>query len=490
MMSQRRTAQQLIQVGNHQVALPGGVTVADWALERLHWQNPRIRAFLGCIRLLEGVQESNYSLLHCSPERLLDIWSRVRKLTDLIRHRLAPLLRGASRIPLLEEARKSAELSLELLACHVLDRLDRVPEPVPSDQLTEIRKLLCISIGQLHAFLHDTFGELMAKDPRSLHDADYFLSRRFPQDIEEAEWLHGTVARLAEYVGRLEQVRPVHLSAVATAMRETGVVPRAEAWEGTRVFVDVLLHGLSPKLREVLALRGVRFQEMEILDRYAVEIPTQCRILLEIQETAGGAAAAIEGGSGPSAAERAQVARSLRHAQGPPCHRMAELIDLLDATLRDLTAFLPLWLQGIEKRRAMLLRKTSEESAPSSRPRRNTLRLHGVASWQRYDQSLAIGEHEISFPLPIYTVCELGTDVGFCVILIADPAKSEDQPTALVYSWRGELLTEIDIRDDGHRVRFASCEMADGLLRLYGDNDYRYDLELGSWRVVRRGALD
>jgi len=116
MKSQRPTKpRQMIQVGNHQITLPEGVTVTDWALERVHWQNPRIRAFLGCIRLLEGVFESNYSLLHCSPERLLDIWGKVRQVSDLITHRIAPLLRSRSRIPSLEEARQSAEISLGLL---------------------------------------------------------------------------------------------------------------------------------------------------------------------------------------------------------------------------------------------------------------------------------------------------------------------------------------------------------------------------------------
>jgi len=39
-----------------------------------------------------GVLESNYALLHCSPERLLDIWSKVRKVSQLIRRQLSPLL--------------------------------------------------------------------------------------------------------------------------------------------------------------------------------------------------------------------------------------------------------------------------------------------------------------------------------------------------------------------------------------------------------------
>ena len=70
----------VILVGNQQVPLPEGVTALDWALERVNYQNPRIRSYLGCIRLIEGVLESNYALLHCSPERLLDIWSKVRQM--------------------------------------------------------------------------------------------------------------------------------------------------------------------------------------------------------------------------------------------------------------------------------------------------------------------------------------------------------------------------------------------------------------------------
>src|SRR5829696_3106116 len=166
---------QVIQVGGHLVSLPEGVTALEWALERVNYQNPRIRAFLGCIRLLDGVMESNYAILHCSPERLLDIWRKVRQVADLIRNRIAPLLDGPSKIPALEEARQSAETSLGMLDYQVLRRLDGFPEDVPEEQLMDVRKLLCISIGQIHAFLVDTFGEMMAKDPRSLHDSDYFL---------------------------------------------------------------------------------------------------------------------------------------------------------------------------------------------------------------------------------------------------------------------------------------------------------------------------
>jgi len=367
MKSQRPTKpRQMIQVGNHQITLPEGVTVTDWALERVHWQNPRIRAFLGCIRLLEGVFESNYSLLHCSPERLLDIWGKVRQVSDLITNRIAPLLRSRSRIPSLEEARQSAEISLGLLHGQVLAPLTRFPAAVAADQLGEVRKLLCVSIGQLHAFLQDTFGELMASDPRSLHDSDYFLSRRFPQDIEEAEWLHATVARLGEYVERLDQIRPTHLTAMTERMRADETIATRQSWENTAALLEVLISGLTPKLKEVLALRGVRFHEMEILDRYAAEIPIYCRLLLELHDTGSSAVAAMQGALADSQANGGQNLRDLAACNAAVSHRLVGLLVKVDKSLQDLVAFLPLWLQAIEKRRALLLRRAAEEPTGES----------------------------------------------------------------------------------------------------------------------------
>lgn len=354
---------QVILVGNQQVSLPEGVTALDWSLERTNYQNPRIRSFLGCIRLIEGVLESNYALLHCSPERLLDIWSKVRQVTHLIRTQLAPLLEAASPIPRLEEARQSAEMALGMLNTHVLRGLDRFPDQVPPGQIMEVRKLLCVSIGQIHSFLNDTFGEVMAADPRSLHDADYFLSRRFPRDIEEAEWLHATLIRLGQYLESLEADRQ-SLSAVAEAVRRDETVPSLSAWKATADFLDVLLTGLTPKLKEVLALRGVRFYEMEILDRHAFEVPHRCLLLLGLHETASEAVEGIKKAVGGSQPEKEQGVRDLILCHAAFSRRIAAQLGEIDTVLRDLAAFVPLWVEAVEKRRALLLRRSLEEGAP------------------------------------------------------------------------------------------------------------------------------
>jgi hypothetical protein len=371
---------QVIQVGGHMVALPEGVTALEWALERVNYQNPRIRAFLGCIRLLDGVLESNYAILHCSPERLLDIWRKVRQVAELIRSRVSPLLKVASRIPDLEDARQSAESSLGMLEYQVLRRLDAFPEDVPADQLMEVRKLLCICIGQIHAFLADTFGEMMAKDPRSIHDSDYFLSRRFPQDIEEAEWLHATLGRLGEYLQKLDEARILHMTALADRMCREETLPSRHTWIEARAFLDILLTGLTPKLKEVLALRGVRFYEMEILDRYAFEIPAKCRTAIEIHEVASEAIEGLKKSVGASRPERTQNVQDLLYIHAAFSRRISSLVTDVDKALQDLVAFIPLWLEGVEKRRALLL--TRELGQAQQQARADELETVGARSKQ------------------------------------------------------------------------------------------------------------
>jgi hypothetical protein len=352
---------QVILVGNQPVSLPEGITALDWALERVNAQNPRIRSFLGCIRLIEGVLESNYALLHCSPERLLDIWGKVRQVSQWIRSQLAPLLELSSRIPRLEEARMGARLALSMLDIHVLRGLDRFPDDVAPGQLMEVRKLLCVSIGQIHSFLHDTFGAMMAADPRSLHDADYFLSRRFPRDIEEAEWLHSTLVRLSEYLAGLESARRARLSKPAGRIRRDEAVPTREDWEPTADFLKALLSGLTPKLKEILALRGIRFYEMEILDRHAFEIPHHCRLVLDLHETALEAVEGIKASVGATHAEKEQGVRDLIHCHAACGRRIAARLEEIDTMMRDLLAFVPLWIEAVEKRRALLLKRSLDE---------------------------------------------------------------------------------------------------------------------------------
>ena len=348
--------QQLIRVGDQQVALPDGISLSRWTLEKYRWQNPRIRSLLGCIKMLEGVLESNYAILHCSPARLHEIWRQVLQVADLIRTELAALLDEPSVIPSLEEARHNIQSSLTLLRGNVLEDLERFPTEDAVGGMMEERKLLCISIGKLNAFLQDTFGELLAADPRSLHDADYFLSRRFPRDIEEAEWLYASVEDLRSYLRQLEHVRYRRLTEVISVIRRDLTLPVAETWRELEEFLSQLLEGLTPRLNELLALRGIRFDEMEILDEYAQSIPTRARLVLELGSTGRKAIEFIKDGLGDSDAERSQNLRDLIDLHAVLSRRIIALLGQIDRSLQDLWLFIPIWLQNIEKRRALLLR--------------------------------------------------------------------------------------------------------------------------------------
>lgn len=348
-----------INVGEQKVPLPPGVTVAEWSEERSRCQNPRIRAFLGCIQMLGGVMESNYAILHCSPERLLEIWRKVREVTDLMLEELAPLLERASRLPTLDDARSTAKVALEMLCETEIKALRALPVEVPPDRMMEVRKQLCVSIGKLHNFLQDAFGELMAADPRSLHDADYFLSKRFPQDVEEAEWLHSTVTKLQVFLEDLQEQRHRSLLPMVAHLELEQTLPTTRTWEPSRSLLAALVEDLTPRLREILALRGIRFQEMETLDRYATQIPIHCQVILELYDNARKATDRVKSGAAKASVRPAleQGVRDLVMVHEVVTERIVELIRSVDTVLKDLISFVPLWIDAIEKRRALLLRR-------------------------------------------------------------------------------------------------------------------------------------
>ena len=311
--------------------------------------------------MLGGVLESNYAILHCSPERLQEIWRKVCQVGELIQTEMAPLLAAPSRFPALEEARQRAELSLSMLSDSVLTDLEEFSAEVPSRQLLKVRKLLCVSIGKIHGFLQDAFGEIMANDPRSFHDADYFLSRRFPQDLEEAEWLHATVNRLSGFLNRMDPDRARCLGVLAADISREQSLPVGRTWEQATEFLQELIDVLTPKLKEVLALRGIRFYEMEILDRYATQIPTQCRVLIELYASGRQAIDNMKGVFNGSLPEREQSVRDLESCHAVFADRLVELMREIDTELQDLYAFVPIWLDGITKRRALLLKSHLEK---------------------------------------------------------------------------------------------------------------------------------
>jgi len=341
--------------------LPTGVGLEQWELEKAQFQNPRIKALLICVKLLDEVLESNYAILHCSPRRVQEVWTNVLKTSAILRDTFAPLIEVQSALPQLDEACRTSEMFLTILEEEVLVELNRFPADIPADRLEEVRKLLCVASGQMQTFLQDTLGVLMAADPRSQHDADYFLSRRFAHDVDESRWLQASVLELEQYLQTLADA-PDHLAAAIRAVAEEKAVPSNSQWEPVASLLDELIEGVSPYLRRVLGLRGIRLGEMEHLEHHATELPTLSRILIELYR----AAVAATSGLAAENEEAAELERALQERNHVILsYQLVRLMRGVEAQLRDLLSFVAIWRQGIQHRRALSWASEDEtEQAP------------------------------------------------------------------------------------------------------------------------------
>ncbi len=337
------------------VKLPEGVSLSEWSLERIRWQNPRIRAFLGCIKVLDEVFESNYAILHCSPNRLEQMWKQVRKITRILKTEVAPLLKGQSHIPELEQARVAADLYLNVLDQNLLESVDSYPEKLCESDHDEIRKLLCVAIGQLHSFLLDTLGEILARDPRSHNDTDYFLLRKFARDVDESEWLHTSVKDLEEYLEGLITVGLQEFNTIGQTMARKERIPTQEEWRAIEPFLNHVSDGLNKRLKMVLGLRGIRLSELELIGEHASRLPLMCRTVTELNDAAHSVLAGIDEHLGPNSTEL-KAAKSV--VQSTFSEHMLTLMRSLYDQIRDLTTYLPVWRQSIENRRALMLRRS------------------------------------------------------------------------------------------------------------------------------------
>jgi hypothetical protein len=352
------------RAARYEVELPEGVTAADWGLERVRAQNPCIRSYLGCIRLLEEVLDSNYAILHCSPERLLKIWRQVDKVCGLLRSELVPTLREPSVVPRLAEARRNAEAAFLALADDVLAGIERQGSSVQPDQLPEVRRLLCVSIGRVHAFLRDTFGEIVAADPRSRHDADYFLSRRFALDIEESEWLYSSVYELHDMLHALAKACSSEFADVQARMQRERMALPEPAWELSRQLLETLLGELVPAIKNVVSLRGIRVDDMEALECDASRIASDCRSLLEVYSIGRAVIEQLKRTGGATLGDRERRVDALVASHRVVSARLVELFSRLRASLAELGRHVSDAKSGIEKRRALMLAKEHGEFRP------------------------------------------------------------------------------------------------------------------------------
>ena len=346
------------------VKLPEGVSLHEWSLEKSRWQNPRIRAFLGCIRVLDEVFESNYAILHCSPKRLDEIWEQVQEISKILRHEVAPLLSAPSKIPDLEEARESATVYFEALDKSVLEEIAEFPKRLEEQHHAGVRKLLCVAIGQLHAFLLDTLGEILARDPRSHTDVDYFLTRKFARDVDEAEWLHTSVARLEEFLLGFGRAHSPMLSEIGEGLSGVRRLPTSSEWEKVSTYLHSISGDLVSRLKMVLGLRGIRLSELELLDQRATNLPALAKTLEELYSAAHQALASLNDELDDQDDGLATGHQTAQLVEGVFSDRILALMRELNDQVRDLTTYLPVWRQCIEQRRAMML-KRSQVHEPS-----------------------------------------------------------------------------------------------------------------------------
>jgi len=335
------------------------VLPSDWPIEKAQWQNPRIRALLGSVRSLDGVLESNFAILHCSPTRLLEIWDTVRHVCDVVRTDVTRLMEHQSALTDLDGAVRNARDKLKFLDSEVFVHIDPVPDRPEEHEMDSLRRTLCVTIGKLHGFLLDTLGEILAADPRSRHDVDYFLARKFPRDVEEAEWLQTSVIRLDVELKNLNADRHTNLGSMIDDISRLGRLPSAEAWQRLADYLKALETGLAPKLKGIIGLRGIRFDELEVLQAHAGDLPESCRLVGELYATAGVILEELRDslGRGGNQPMRRTAMDAVEQAL---CSRINRCLRIVENELRDLAAFVPLWLRSVEQRRALMLHSKDE----------------------------------------------------------------------------------------------------------------------------------
>jgi len=283
-----------------------------------------------------------------------------------MRSELAPTLNVPSVIPDLETARRRAYRSFQALSVGVIAEIERYPQRVPAAQRHEVRELLCVSVGKIYAFLRDAFGEVVANDPRSQHDSDYFLSRRFTRDIEESEWLYSSVYELSDYVDGLYKVSSAEFEKLLSKLRTEWMIPHETGWERTKTLLETLQKELTSKLREVLSLRGIRFDDMKTLDAFALDISHRANNLIEVYAVGREVVENVKRARGATLEEREQSVKDLISCHQAASARMIELTTSLNAILHDLATYVPAWMSHIENRRALMLSKVPAESPSES----------------------------------------------------------------------------------------------------------------------------
>jgi hypothetical protein len=166
----------------------------------------------------------------------------------------------------------------------------------------------------------------------------------------------------------LQQYRVEHLVEMGKRLSRDYEAADEESWKSLQSFLESVKSDVTALLREILSLRGIRFDEMEILDRYATELPETCLLISEIGElvrTHKEELRTLPAGSGTA---REVILATQMLLQGATNRKLSRLMIDLDERLRDLEAFVPFWLEEIGRRRALLLRSLEDSENDAQIP--------------------------------------------------------------------------------------------------------------------------
>lgn len=333
--------------------LPAGVREEAWRVEQRTLQNPRIRTLLRALSKLDGLVDGNLTLLHCSAEVLAEALRKTKQASQILATQFATVIEPPSVVPAIEEELESIRYAFENLERAALADLRKLTlSPARSEQMGN-RKLLSLCIGRLHAFLQDSLVRLLAADPRSRHDSNHYLMKRFLKEKEDTEWLHYSVCELRDELEALNRWRELSLTRISAAIRREGVLPSGEAELVLRRFLARLQVDLLPCLRSLLTQSGVRYEEVEVLDRMVVEIPKLCTLIEVLWTTTREAEVNLEQLRRDGISERAMA--TPRIVLDDLCRRVADQIERLDQQVKDLSIFVPFWQYGVEGRRTWRL---------------------------------------------------------------------------------------------------------------------------------------
>jgi hypothetical protein len=347
--------------------LPADVSADEWADERDRLQDTRIQTLMASMEALEKAVDSRRSILHCSSDRLRDIWHQVRIVNAAVRNRIAPLLQQPSIVPALEVAVDNSRKSLSLLTEPVLPTFDSFAKTIRPESPLELRQAICTSVDQLRAFLQGTLEDLMAADPRTASNKEYFLSKRFSRDAGKSERLLRNISCLDEY---LHATVGEFSKAVSPFLRELLVessLPKNEEW--TRVEDALaLVADLTAKLSELVARQGARADEIGFVKRCAQQLDSQSQCLVETYKTGCQTIEAIRSPAGTTTNATDKKVVDGNTCQAVFSRRIATLAHDLNDAVFQLSVFTQRWRTVIEKRRALTFCQRTESIDKNARP--------------------------------------------------------------------------------------------------------------------------